>query len=110
MNRTQYKVEITETCLRNGYNHRFDKVCDNYNDMRKYLDAFCEARGIAFDKIISRYRSMERGTAQGCKVFYTPEPGIRVYVWINIYVEYRIIFSDTPLEKIALGVEVKEKD
>lgn len=109
MNNLQYKVEITETCLRNGYNQRFDRLCGNYMDMKYYLDNFCAQRGIDYNKIISRYRSMERGTSKGCKVFYTPQPGIRIYVWINIYAEQRLIFPDTPLEKLAMD-NMKEKD
>jgi hypothetical protein len=39
------------------------------------------------EKIYSRYRSVSRGTAQGVKVFYSPEPGIRIYVWIDLTIE-----------------------
>lgn len=99
MNNIQYKVEITETCLRDGYHQRFDRLCGNYVDMYNYLSTFCEQRGIELSKITSRYRSIERGTAKGVKVFYTPQPGIRIYVWINIYSESRLIFIDTPIKE-----------
>lgn len=99
MNNTQYKVEITETCLRDGYHQRFDRLCGNYVDMRHYLETFCTQRGIEVDKITSRYRSIERGTAKGVKLFYTPQPGIRIYVWINVYAETRLTFPDSFLEE-----------
>lgn len=96
MNNLQYKIEITETCLKDGYHQRFDRLCGNYVDMHNYLVSFCEQRGIDINKIVSRYRSVERGTARGVKVFYNPQPGVRVYVWINIYGEFRLIFNEKP--------------
>lgn len=86
-----YKVEITETCLKDGYNQRFDMFCADMAGVNSYLHAFCYARGLDVEKIHSRFRMIERGTAKGVKLFYTPEPGIRMYVWINIYEEKRLV-------------------
>ena len=82
-----FKLEITETCLRNGCNKRFDNYFSSKAELDLYLKAFCSTRGIDDEKIKSRYRSVKRGTAEGIKVFYNPEPGVRIYVWIKIFGE-----------------------
>lgn len=82
-----FKLEITETCLRNGYNKRFDEDFESVSELEKALCAFCKQRGIDDEKIKSRYRSVKRGMAEGVKVFYNPEPGVRIYVWIKIFGE-----------------------
>lgn len=86
-----YKLELTETCLRDGYNKRFDDTFDSLSEVERSLYSYCMQRGIDPDKIKSRYKSVCKGTARGVKLFYTPQPGIRIYVWINIYEEKRLI-------------------
>lgn len=86
-----YKVEITETCLRDGYNKRFDRYIDDLQSLKVHLANFCTARNIDPNKITSRFKSVERGTAKGVKLFYTPQPGVRIYVWINVYEEKRLV-------------------
>lgn len=85
-----YKLELTETCLRDGYNKRMDDYFDSLPELERSLESYCLQRGIDPDKIKSRYRSVERGTMRGVKVFFNPQPGIRIYVWINIYEEKRL--------------------
>ena len=86
-----YKLELTETCLRDGFNRRLDDTFETLTDLERALHVYCMDRGIDPDKIKSRYRSVQRGTASGVKVFFNPQPGIRIYVWINIYEEKRLV-------------------
>ena len=79
-----YHLRLIETCLRNGYHKVHNLSFESYEEVIEYLKHYCEDVHMDIEKIYSRYRSVARGTAQGVKVFYSPEPGIRIYVWIDL--------------------------
>lgn len=86
-----YKVEITECSLRTGYNARFDCYQETLQEAEGFVLNFLEKRNIDVAKFYSRHRSVARGTMEGIKLFWSPAPGIRYYVFINILEEKRLV-------------------
>ena len=80
-----YKIEINECCLRDGYNNRVDKIVDTLEDAQIYIEQLCEDLNIDPVKFYSRHRSVARGTMKGVKLFWSPKPGTRHYLFINVY-------------------------
>lgn len=85
-----YKVEITECSLRTGYNARFDSYHPALHEAEARVEQFLADRHIDISKFYSRHRMCTRGTAEGIKLFWSPAPGIRYYVFINILEEKRL--------------------
>jgi DNA polymerase/3'-5' exonuclease PolX len=85
-----YKVEVTETCLKTGYNARLDYIALDKTDVDRYLKDLCDSAGIDPKKLESKYKSLKKGTVEGIKLFYNPEPGRRNYLWITVYEEKRL--------------------
>lgn len=85
-----YKVEITECSLRTGYNARFDCYQETLQEAEGFVLNFLKKRNIDTAKFYSRHRSVARGTMEGIKLFWSPAPGIRYYVFINILEEKRL--------------------
>lgn len=83
----KYNLRLIETCLRTGYHKVIENTFDTYDAMKEFLSEFCKDRGLELSRIYSRYRSVAKGTAEGVKVFYSPEPGTRIYVWIELSIE-----------------------
>lgn len=87
MDKAHYNLRLIETCLRNGYHDVKELSFEDYEEVLNYLTEYCNDRNMDVSKIFSRYKSVARGTAMGVKVFYTPKPGIRIYVWIDLTIE-----------------------
>ena len=90
MYKQNVKVEITEVCLKNGYNARIDFYAEDIEDAEAKVLEMLEDLNIDTAKFYSRHRSVARGTAEGIKLFWSPAPGIRYYVFINILEEKRL--------------------
>lgn len=86
-----YKVEITECSLRTGYNARFDSYHETLQEAEGFVLNFLKNRNIDTAKFYSRHRSLVRGTVEGIKLFWSPVPGTRYYVFINILEEKRLV-------------------
>ena len=87
MDKEIYHLRLIETCLRNGFHSIRELSFESYEEVVNYLTEYCNDRNMDIKSIQSRYRSVARGTAQGVKVFYSPKPGIRIYVWIDLTIE-----------------------
>ena len=85
-----YKVEITECCLRTGYNARFDSYHSMLHEAEARVEQFLADRHIDIAKFYSRHRMLNRGTAEGIKLFWSPCAGTRYYLFINILEEKRL--------------------
>jgi hypothetical protein len=84
------KVEITEVCLKNGYNSRIDFYAETVEDAVFKVIEMLEDLNIDTAKFYSRHRSVQKGTLAGVKLFWNPEPGTRHYLFIKIYEEKRL--------------------
>lgn len=87
MDKEIYRLRLIETCLRNGYHNVIEASFNSYDGAKSYLKAYCHDKSLDITKIYSRYKSVAKGTAEGVKVFYSPKPGIRIYVWIDLTIE-----------------------
>jgi hypothetical protein len=90
MYKQNVKVEITEVCLKNGYNSRIDFYAETVEDAVFKVIEMLEDLNIDTAKFYSRHRSVEKGTLAGVKLFWNPAPGIRHYLFIKIYEEKRL--------------------
>lgn len=80
-----YKVEITECCLRDGFNSRTEHITETLDDARIFIEQTLDDLGIDPAKFYSRHRSVAKGTMKGVKLFWSPKPGTRHYLFINVY-------------------------
>jgi len=85
-----YKIEINECCLRDGFNCRKDFTVETLEDAKSFVEEMLEDLNIDPAKFYSRHRSVARGTLKGIKLFWSPKPGTRHYLFINIYEEKRL--------------------
>lgn len=85
-----YKIEINECCLRDGFNCRKDFTVNTLEDAKCFIEEMLEDLNIDPAKFYSRHRSVARGTMKGVKLFWSPQPGIRHYLFINVYEEKRL--------------------
>lgn len=80
-----FKIEITECCLRDGFNSHHVKVVDTFEDAQCYIEEMLQDLNIDPAKFYSRHRSVAKGTMKGIKLFWSPKPGTRHYLFINVY-------------------------
>lgn len=85
-----YKVEITECCLRTGYNCRFDTYFPTLYEAHEHVENFLTKRKIPLEKYYRKHKMCTRGTAEGIKVFWSPYSGTRYYLFINVFEEKRL--------------------
>lgn len=80
------QVQIVTTCLANGFSSVKEARYDTPEKARKALETYLDGldQGLV-KKFDSAQRRVRKGTSEGIKIFYSPQRGIRHYLWIKVY-------------------------